>query len=339
MNERISDCDHTYLKTIDNLYFCTAGGLHTRESIFGQPYYIPHKMAETLLGNQIQSSVLVGETEFCKFMDILKPGEYPDFIRENFKDYYYSPPMWRVLMKVDRTKVVAVLDPKKGRQNIMKKYEGKKDLPIIGLFKSIRQFDKELYRNTGVTGSLLLHQNPCLLKNDVDLIIYGARNVAKSKEFSHEMCTQNGRFSFLDGDNLVNYLDVKSKTYPGTREELSDLSRRRWDTFFIDGIKIDLTFSSGLKPPFPSYDMLSQGKISFKGKVTDATGSSYLPTILQVKTETGPKTVVVTSRGYICLFQPADTVQVFGEQYVGPENKEEYTIITENNQTYISRQH
>jgi predicted nucleotidyltransferase len=337
MRRDILERDHTYLRTKDDIYFCVAGDLHTHESIFGQPYYIPRKTAETLLGTQIQPTVLIGRGEFCKFMDFLKPGEYPDFIKTHFKDYYYSPPMWPALMKVDRTMVVDVLDPNKGRQNIMGRYAGRDDLPVVSLLKLIKQFERNLYFNTGVTGSLLLHNDPSQLRNDIDLVIYGQSQILKSKNFSIEKCTNNGRFSFLDGDNLTDYLDIKVGNYPGRREQLEELSRRRWDTFFIDGTKVDLTFSSRCRPSLSSYDLLPIAKKSFTGRVTNISSSYFLPTILQLETENGNEKVVITSRGYICLFGLLDIIEVFGEEYSCKDGKESYTIINGNSGTYLSR--
>jgi predicted nucleotidyltransferase len=335
MKKEISD--HTFLKTDDNIFFAVGGDLHTKEYIFGQPYYFPKKYLEMVLDTNIQKTISIDGNEFCKLLDIIKPEEYTNFIKENFKDYYYSPSVWPLLMKVERSKISKIFDPNIGRQQIMYKYGDQENIPLIYLLNLIRKFNKNLYDNTGVTGSLLLHKDFNQIINDVDLTIYGQNNVFLSKDFSIEMCTNNNRFSFLDGNRLNEYLDIKTRGYPGTRNQLADLSKRRWDTYFVDGTKIDLTFSSDQKNIIKSYDMTFIGERKFSGRIIDTSNSFYLPTILKVESENGIDEVMITSRGYICLFQLFDKVQIIGREYVCHEGKKRITVITGRDGSYLSK--
>lgn len=337
MKERVLNRDHTYLRTKDDIFFVVGGDIHTKKHIFGQPYYFPQKKIEEILDTKIQKSISIDGKGFCKLLDVIKPDEYGQFIKENFKDYYYSPPVWPLLMRVDRDKISRVLDPRKGRQDIMRKYGNQKDLPLIYLLGLIREFDKNLYCNTGITGSLLLHKDLSQLKKDVDLIIHGQENVLLSRDFSIEMCTENGRFSFLDGSKLSDHLDVKMGNFSGTREQLSRLSRKRWDTYFVDETKIDLTFSSDHELPLNSYDLSPTDERIIVGRIVNARNSYYLPTFLKVESKDGIEDVVITSRGYICLFQRFDNVQIIGKEFVNRKDGQKYIVVTGGEGSYIAK--
>lgn len=328
MIENISDRDHTYLKTKDNLYFAVGGNLHTPENIFGQPYYLPKKTAETILDRQIQKTTLIENTEFCKIFDILNQGDYPSFIKENFPEYYYSPEIWPLLMRVRRQDIIQIIEPRQGLINIRQKYQDEEDhSSLIYFLKTLENYDPYLYQNTGITGSLLLHHDLSQVKNDIDLVVYGQLNIAKSKDFSVTMCQNNNRFSFLDNSRFEEYLDTKLKTFPGTRKQLATLTRRRWDTYFIDDTKIDLTFSLDTKSSLESYDLKPLGIRTFNGVVVEAQGSYSLPTEIKVRRENGiEEKVIITSRGYICLFQEGDRISVHGKEYTS-NNGNKYTVI------------
>lgn len=337
MAEKISDSDHTYLKTRDNIYFAVNGDLHTRESIFGQPYYFPKKTIETILDRQIQKTTLIEESEFCKLLDFIKPEEYPDFIKENFSKYYYSPSIWPLLMKVDRNNISRVFDPKIGLKTIYEAHKHQENHPLIYFLELLRQNNPTLYKNMGVTGSLLLHRDLGQIRNDIDIIVYGRQNAIDTKNFSVNMCDSNNRFSFLDGEKLEEYLDSKTQTYPGTRGQLADLIRKRWDTFFIDSTRFDLTFSSESSPFLESYDLKPLGERKVSGEVTNTDNSYFLPTEIKVKTTDEVEDVIITSRGYICLFQEFDSVDVSGEEYLSENTGKRYTVVKGLNKYFINK--
>lgn len=338
MIENISDRDHTYLKTKDNVYFAVSGNLHTQDTIFGQPYYFPKKTVETILDRQIQKTILIGDDEFCKLLDVLNQEDYPIFIKENFSKYYYSPEMWPLLMRVKREDITQVLDPKQGLINIRQKYQNQEDSPLIYFLKTLEEYSPILYQNTGITGSLLLHHDLKQLENDADLVIYGQQNVDNSKEFSSIMCKTNKRFSFLDDDKLEEYLDTKSKIYSGTREQLAKLVKRRWDTYFVDKTKIDLTFSSESKPNLESYDLTPLGIRMVSGIVTDTQNSYFLPTEIKVRNQNGnEEDIIITSRGYICLFQESDQVDIYGEEYISENSGKRYTVVKGSKNYFLTK--
>ena len=337
MAEKISDCDHTYLKTRDNIYFAVNGDLHTSESIFGQPYYFPKKTIETILDRQIQKTTLLEKSEFCKLLDVIKLEEYPDFIKENFSKYYYSPKIWPLLMKVNRSNVSRVFNPKIGLDTIYEAHKHQENHPLIYFLELLKQHNPALYKNMGITGSLLLHQDLSQVKNDIDIIVYGRPNAIVTKSFSINMCDFNNRFSFLEGEKLETYLDSKAQTYPGTRKQLADLTRKWWDTFYIDETRFDLTFSSETTPPLESYDLLPLGERKISGEVTDTDDSYFLPTGLKVRTSSGVKDVIITSRGYISLFEKSDSVEVTGEEYLYKNTGKRYTVVKGLNKYFVNK--
>ncbi len=336
MVERISDRDHTFLRTDDDIFFCVAGSLHAEDAIYGQPYYFLTTELEDIMDIQINEFVPIKDQKFSKLMNVIKPTEYSDFIRDNYPAYYYSPPMWEVLMKVDRSKVTEVIDP----QKLVKKFRAQhaatedEENSLLYTLNQMARFDTALVSNVGITGSLLLHEQLSLVSNDVDLVVYNRSNIDKAKDFSNSMTNNNPRFTGLEDKAFDNYLSAKSKRYPGTREQLMKMTKGRWDTIFVDGMKLDFTFS-GTEAPIDTYSLLPNGKKHVRGRVVNASDSYFLPTVLDLEGDALEK-VVITSRGYICLFQRDDILDVYGEEFYSSENDEKVIVIDEQKKGYIT---
>lgn len=196
-------------------------------------------------------------------------------------------------------------------------------------------FNTSLISNVGITGSLLLHEDLSQLSNDIDLVVYNRSNVQNAKGFSKTMVASDPRFSSLDNEYLDEYIMAKSKKYPGTSEQLIHMTKGRWDTIFVDGMKLDFTFADD-DACISQYDMVPVGKRDVIGKVIDASDSYFLPTVLDIESD-DPEKVIIVSRGYICLFQRNDVLYIQGEEYYCEETKKKYIVVDEQKEGYIAR--
>lgn len=337
MREKISDRDHTYLRTKDNVFFCVAGDLHSEQSIFGQPYYFLHKELENIMDIQINKYIIIGDQKFTKLKTIISDSEYPDFIKHNYPEYYYSPSIWEALMRVDRQKIVQVLDPRDLVKKFQEKYNPRQyeENTLLYILDQITRFDSSLISNVGITGSLLLHNDLSQLYNDVDLVIYGRSNIKSIQDFSAFATSNNPRFSTLAGEELELYALSEIKTYPGTMEQLISLMQNRWDRIFVDGIKLDFSFSAG-QAYIDSYDMVSMGKCTLKGKIINDSLSNFLPTLIDIESDE-INTVLITSRRYTSILNRQDTIGVHGEKFYSERNNKYYIVVDNNHQGYITK--
>lgn len=62
------DRDHTYLRTDDDLLFCVSGDSHTKDSIYGMPYYMATSQLEDVLGTSAQEQIIVKEKNTRRFL-------------------------------------------------------------------------------------------------------------------------------------------------------------------------------------------------------------------------------------------------------------------------------
>lgn len=334
MKENPQYLDHSYIYTDDKIFFSVCGNLHSKEAVFGMPYYFPTKELEEIMDIQINEFNLVRGEKYTKLLSQIDRGSYPDFIRDNYPDYFYSPTMWEILMKVDRSKIRKVIDPKRRVHQILDHMTGQysDENPILYAFKQIQKYYPTLLINLGVGGSGLLRDDLLTSGNDLDLIIYKKSTVVAAKEFSIAMRSSDTRFTSLEGDKLANYVEQKATQLGGTKDSVYRLVKDRWDILYVDGVKLDFSFvDSSASAPFVSYENnYPQERVKIKARVVGVTDSYFMPTILDIDNDDVQK-VVITKRGYICLFTPDQLVEITGMKYNIKETKKDLVLIDEFN--------
>lgn len=328
---QISDRDHTYLLTEDDIYFCVGGNLHSQGYIFGMPYYFLTKELEEIMDITINEHIVINSKKFSKILGQIPLSDYKLFIKDNYPEYFYSPSLWEVLMKVDRTKVRQVLDPRSYVNKISREYILNSDEEngfLYTLYKLLERGNM-LISNVGVSGSLLLTEDLKQFRNDIDLVFYKRDSVEAVKDFSVSVRQSDPRFSGLSEQALSDYVKKKKSRFNTPEDQIVRMVQGRWDTIFIDGIKLDFTFNDDHPPSIPSYEMEIKERIQFQAKVTGISDSYFLPTQLLVDNERYQE-IIITARGYICLFNFGDIVNVTGWVYSSKENGREYVVIDEN---------
>lgn len=321
--ERLIEQDHTFLETNDDIFFCVAGNLHSKEAIFGMPYYFLTEELEKIMDITINEFIIIDGRKFSKLLSQVPLEEYSLFIKDNYPEYYYSPPMWEVLMKVDRTKVRRVFDPRSFVRRIREEYliNPDEENALLYTLRQMQEYDATLISNVGIAGSTLLLQDPEKIGKDIDLVVYKRSNIQAAKDFSIAMRRLNPRFSSLEGEKLQQYVEGKANQYRGSREALFRLTAGRWDTIFVDDIKVDFTFvdDRGIHH-IPSYDIPATEPVSIRAKIIGISDSYFLPTVLEIEHKEFHK-VIITARGYICLFQPKDVINISGFVHRQPDSE------------------
>ena len=334
MKENTHYLDHSYLYTDDKVFFSVCGNLHSKEAVFGMPYYIPTKELEEIMDIQINEFNLIRGEKYTKLLTQISRESYPDFIRDNYSDYFYSPSMWEILMKVDRSKIKTAINPRNRATQIlnhMTQYYTDEN-PILYVLRQMEKQNPALLKNVGVGGSGLLRDDFLSADNDLDLIFYKRSTVASAKEFSVVMRNTDTRFTGLEGDKLTKYVELKAKQLGGTTDSVYHLAKGRWDILYIDDLKLDFSFVNGsISVPFTSYEgQHPQEQVKIKAKVIGVSDSYFIPTILDIDNDNIQK-VVITKRGYICLFGLNQMVEITGMKYNIQETKTNIILIDEFN--------
>lgn len=339
MKEQSPIIDRSYIHTSDNIYFCINGNLHSREAVFGMPYYFPTHSLENIMDIQINEYILIGGEKYTKLLSQVPRESYKDFIKDNYADYMYSPPMWEILMKVDRNKILKTIDPRRMVGRVMRQSTEKEaeENPLLYTLHQIQLHNPSLFANMGIGGSTLLRDDFLSVENDLDLIFYKRSTVITAKEFSDKMATTNSRFSKLEGDLLEKYLVTTSRQLGGTRESLYRLTNGRWDLLFIDGKKLDFSFVDlSLNSTLATYEGIRSTKlVRVKTKITDASDSYFMPTVLGIDNNKYQK-VVITKRGYICLFYLNQTIEIAGTEFINDKNNSRFLLVDDFNGGNIS---
>ena len=334
MKENTQYLDRSYLYTEDKIFFSVCGNLHSNEAVFGMPYYFPTKELEEIMDIQINEFNLIRGEKYTKLLSQINRESYPDFIKDNYPDYFYAPTMWEILMKVNRSKIKEIIYPR-SRVNQMLDHMTQHytdENPILYTFKQMQKQNPALLKNVGVGGSGLLRDDFLSAGNDLDLIFYKRSTVASAKEFSVVMRNTDTRFTGLEEDKLAKYVEQKAKQIGGTTDSVYRLAKGRWDILYVDGVKLDFSFVDGsVSVPFPSYEgQKPQEEVKIKAKVIGVSDSYFMPTMLDIDNEDIHK-VVITKRGYICLFELNQMVEITGMKYNIEETKTNLILIDEFN--------
>lgn len=325
----VTDRDHTYLLTTDNILFCVAGNLHSREHIFGMPYYFLTQELEEILDITVNEHVIVAGRGFSKLLDQIPLSEYALFIKENYPDYYFSPSMWEVLMKVDRSRLRQVFDPRALVRKIRKEYPmtADEENSLLYTLYKIQTDGFGLISNVGITGSVLLSGTVDFPAKDIDLIFYKRDSIQAVTDFSAAVLQGDPRFTGLQGEVLRSYVEKKRERFRGADEQIAYLVANRWDILFVDGVKLDLDFCEETRPTIPDYDLLRRmERVRFNAKVIDISDSYFLPTRLKIEHDRF-RDVIITTRGYVSLFNLGDTIRVDGLVYTPEGNNHEYVVV------------
>lgn len=335
MKEIPTPLDHSYVYTNDKILFSVCGNLHSRESIFGMPYYFPTKELEQIMDIQINEFHLVHGEKYTKLLSLVSREGYPDFIRDNYPDYYYSPPMWEILMKVNRDKIKATLNPQsRVRQILNHMQEGHytDENPLLYTLDRMQSQNPRLIHNVGIGGSGLIRDDFLSTGNDLDLVFYKRSTVASAKDFSVAMRQSDSRFAGLEGDNLARYVQQKARQLGGTTDSVYRLVKNRWDILYVDDVKLDFSFVDGsAAPAFSTYETRqSPQPVKIRAKIVDVESSYYMPTVLGIDNPELGK-VVITKRGYICLFERDQAVEITGMKYETDEAKTGIILVDEYN--------
>lgn len=334
--ERISDLDHSYIRTSDDVLFSVCGNSHTQQHIFGMPYYIPTQKLEAILSTQISESIVVDKEEFTKLLSQIPRSDYKNFIRENYPTYYYSPPMWEMLMRVDRSKMVKVFNPKSVVEESIKKLDVKNDQSgrAMKIISAIREFDEKLLPHIGFGGSVLLDTTTEEIANDIDMLVYGREAIPGVKKFVSYLL-DTGVANTLHEDELKKYIESRKSQFSGNPEMTLKLFKDRWDVLFFDGIKVDLSFVSETGwCPVDSYMYEAGEKIVFQAKISGIEDSYYMPTVVKLADSKYEK-LLITARGYICIFNVGQEVDITGIEHRSSVTGEKYVVIDESNGGYV----
>ena len=339
MKEQSPIIDRSYIHTSDNIYFCINGNLHSKEAVFGMPYYFSTRNLENIMDIQINEYILIGGEKYSKLLSQIPRESYKDFVKENYPDYMYSPPMWEILMKVDRHKILKTINPRQMVDRVMRQSLGEaaEENPLLYTLHQVQLYNPSLFANVGIGGSTLLKDDFLSVENDLDLIFYKRSSVAMAKEFSDKMTATNPRFTKLEGNVLESYLETTSGQLGGTRESLYHLTKGRWDLLYVDGKKLDFSFvEPSFSPPVASYEgTISTKPVKVKAKITDASDSYFMPTVLDIDNDNFQK-VVITKRGYICLFYLDQTVEIVGTEFRNEKNNSRFLLVDDFNGGNIS---
>lgn len=334
MKEIQTPLDHSYVYTDDKIFFSVCGNLHSKESIFGMPYYFPTKELEEIMDIQINEFNFIRGEKYTKLLSQIDRESYPNFIKDNYPDYFYSPPMWEILMKVDRTKIRTAIDPKSRVHQILdhmtRQYSDEN--PILYTLKQMQKYDPRILKNLGISGSGLLRDDFLSAGSDLDLVFYKRSAVSSAKEFSIAMRQIDSRFTGLEGENLAKYVQQKARQLGGTNESVYRLVKNRWDILYVDGVKLDFSFVDGtVVPPLLAYEtQQSPEPVKIRAKIVDVENSYYTPTVLGIDNPELGK-VVITKRGYICLFERDHVVEITGMRYKTDEAKTDIILVDEYN--------
>ena len=339
MKEQSPIIDRSYIHTSDNIYFCINGNLHSREAVFGMPYYFPTRNLENIMDIQINEYILIGGEKYTKLLSQISRESYKNFIKDNYPNYMYSPPMWEILMKVDRNKILKIIDPRHMVDRVMRQSVEKaaQENPLLYTLRQMQLHNPSLFTNMGIGGSTLLRDDFLSVENDLDLIFYKRSTVTTAKEFSDKMIATNPRFTKLKGNTLESYLEKTSRQLGGTRESLYHLTKGRWDLLYVDGKKLDFSFvDPSFSPPVASYEGIRSTKtVKVKARITDSSDSYFMPTVLDIDNDTFQK-VVITKRGYICLFYLDQSVEIVGTEFRNEKNKSRFLLVDDFNGGNIS---
>lgn len=335
MKEVQTPLDHSFVYTDDKIFFSVCGNLHSRESIFGMPYYFPTKELEQIMDVQINEFHLVRGEKYTKLLSLVSREGYRDFIKDNYPDYYYSPPMWEILMKVNRDKVKGIVNPQGRVRQILNYMQGghyTDENPLLYTLDRMRSQSPRLIHNVGIWGSGLIRDDFLSVGNDLDLVFYKRSMVASARDFSVAMRQMDSRFTGLEGENLERYIQQKTGQLGGTTESMYRLVKNRWDILYVDGVKLDFSFVDGsVMPPFSTYETKqSPQPIKIRAKIVDVENSYFMPTVLGIDNPELGK-VVITKRGYICLFERDQAVEITGMRYATDESKTGIILVDEYN--------
>ena len=335
MKEFQTPPDHSYVYTDDKIFFSVCGNLHSKESIFGMPYFFPTKDLEQIMDIQINEFHLVHGQKYTKLLSLISREDYRDFIKDNYHDYFYSPPMWEILMKVNRDKVKGVVNPQNRVRQVLNYMQDKNytdENPLLYTLDRMRFQNPRLINNVGIGGSGLLRDDFLSVGNDLDLVFYKRSMVSSARDFSVAMRQMDGRFTGLEGENLERYIQQKARQLGGTTESVYRLVKNRWDILYIDGLKLDFSFvDESVVPPLSTYEnQQSPEPVKIRSKIVDVENSYFIPTVLGIDNPELGK-VVITKRGYICLFERDQEVEITGMKYESDEAKTGIILIDEYN--------
>lgn len=300
--------DHTYVLTTDHLFFCLAGESHTTSFLFGMLYYVPTVDLAEKLGRPVPGKFQYAREWYSKVLDVTSYSEYPSFIREHYPAFYYSPPTWRSLMRMDRNTLKLVFDP---RSFVRSKYPRVIGQSVATLIDEISTMAPGLHGNLGVTGSLLLGSEVSSVR-DIDLVVYGRSNVPLVRDMLLDANRRsNSKLASLNQAALHRYVDSRRQKFPGTYEQLFQMTLRRWDLASFGSLRVDFSFVDTEATKVIDYDAPVIGVQTISTVVESASEAAFLPTLLYV-TDSEISQILVTARGYICLFQAGDRILARG---------------------------
>ncbi len=334
--ERIKELDHSYLHTSGDVLFSVCGNFHSQRYIYGMPYYFPTKELGVVLDTQITESILVGEKDFTKLLSQIQRSDYKTFIKENYPEYYYSPPMWGLLMRVDRSEVRRVFDPRSVVSESRDKLhiEEQQRNTTLKVLSSIHKFDRNLLSSIGIGGSILLTGNVTQTENDIDMLVYGRSAIPEIRKCISYLL-QKGEVKTLGEEELKEYIKSRKAQFPGNPELVFRLFKDRWDMLILNGVKVDISFvpEAGWSP-VDSYEHDGGESIVINARVSGISDSYYIPTAVEVS-ECEYGKIIITARGYVGTFELGQEIEVAGIEHTSSDTGEKYVVVDESNGGYV----
>jgi predicted nucleotidyltransferase len=315
--------EQAYILTDDDILFYVSCSCRSGEEILGMPFYFPTLDLQKALRRHIRPSIQMQGRDYSKILSEISYLEYIPFIRKHYPEYFYSPAMWKVLMRVHRSKIRKIVDPIEFVQETLR--SGEDGTVMRHVLTQLIQEGRGLTTSIGITGSTLLSADTQARRGDIDIVVYGSENVRATRQLLGHLCEFDPRFSRMDSTRLESFVRSKAHLYPGSYRDLYNLKKRSWDQIFIDDTRLDFRFAN-YDDDRCSYDDESMGVVDICAKVIDTSGSCAIPSTVRIDSDELSR-VIITSREYNCLLEVDDIVKIRGSLHYSEQFREKLLVV------------
>lgn len=201
--------------------------------------------------------------------------------------YLYSSPVFNVRMSaVPLDRILAHLRPEEKAYRLFHLEEldplQQKVVNLVKIFSNESNVPTDYF---GVTGSVLLdiHQE----FSDVDLLIYGTKNVPAVKEALLRLYEQSDSLVHrFDEKTMEEWCMDKTRMYPLTYAESAAIYRRKWGRGLFHGTKFSVhptKLEGEVSEKYGDRIYRPEGLVKVEATVSDNSEAGFLPAVYQVE--------------------------------------------------------
>lgn len=281
--------DHDYLRTTDGLFFTVVGDVHPRDRALAYLKYVPSCQGKWGRGKKRFGRAL-------KYYTIPHLIETLSLLERSYPQYLFYSDVYKITFSsvpLDRVAWHYLPEMKLARMSRAKRLDALQDR-AVKLARLLSEESGAPHESLGVTGSILIDIHRPEF-SDIDLTVYGKDDSLMVRRALLSLLGEDkGTVRRLQGGELRNWCESKSRLYPLTYEEAGLLYHRKWDRgtfvgtpFSVHAVRIesevDERYGDRLYTPI--------GIIEADARVVDSSEAIFLPAIYlvnNVETAEGP---------------------------------------------------